>query len=73
VNEFQLFLIPSESSCKECIEIIHKECINKVQSLSLKAQQRYRCFHSSGSAGEAHKPCKVCAGWLKAHNLSTKG
>ena len=53
-NEFQLFLFLSESSCKECID--------KVQSLSLKAQEGYNGSHSSRSASEAQEPCKACTG-----------
>jgi hypothetical protein len=39
-------------------------CVDKVHSLPLKAQERYRCSHFSKSAGEVQKPCKVCAGYL---------
>jgi hypothetical protein len=52
---------------------VTRSALTKVQSLSLKAQEGYRCSHSNRSASEAQKPCKVCAGWLKAQNLSTKG
>jgi hypothetical protein len=41
MNEFQLFLYLSKSSCKECSGIVCKECINKViRGLSLEAQER---------------------------------
>jgi hypothetical protein len=50
-----------------------RSALTEVQSSSLKAQEGYRCSHSSRSASEAQKPCKVCAGWLKVQNLSTKG
>jgi hypothetical protein len=62
VNEFQLFLIPSESSCKECNETSTRSALTEVQSLSMKAQERYHCSHSRRSVGEAQKLCKACTG-----------
>jgi hypothetical protein len=73
VNEFQFFLILSKSFCKECSEMSARSALTKLQSLSLKAQERYRCSHSRKSVGEEQNLCKVCTGWLKAQNLSTKG
>jgi hypothetical protein len=44
----------------------------EMHNLSLKAQEGYHCSHSCKSAGEAHNPYKVCAGWLEVHNLAIK-
>jgi predicted metal-binding protein len=43
-NEFQLFLILSESSCKECGETSARSVLTKVQCLSLKAQEGIPLF-----------------------------
>jgi hypothetical protein len=72
-REFQLFLYLRKSSWKECSEVSTRSVSTKVQSLPLKAQEGYCCSHSNISASEAQRPCKVCTGWLKVENLSTKG
>jgi hypothetical protein len=55
------------------VKLYAMSVLMEVQSLSLKAQERYHCSHSRRSAGETQEPYKVCAGRLKAENLSTKG
>jgi hypothetical protein len=62
-----------EFPARSAVKSSARSALTEVQSLSLKDQERYCFSHFRRSAGEAHKPCKVCAGWLKSHNLSTKG
>jgi hypothetical protein len=53
-NEFQLFLFLREFPTRSALM--------KVQSLSLKSQERYRSSHSSRSEKQAQKSCKVSVG-----------
>jgi hypothetical protein len=53
---------PERVLARSAVKLSARCALTRVLSFISKAQEGYHCSHFSRSAGEAHKPCKVCAG-----------